>query len=313
VFTNKRDMKTDRTYGGQFYSGSPARLLSIFDIFEFEEIEGNHRASCTPDFEIDLHCDWLYQRMMSEPVLLDPDKDVDPNCAWGVYICIRYNGKEIDIRINDDAYNHLEFFDFIDHVVEAYISFPEDHPKVIYGNDYFDGLITDGHARSVFRGANQFITSDILVERTHVKFLVRNTPDLSYEDYWFIDRMTPLDFFTEYDQKSLEELKQPMLLAVSMRHGLFLSTVYHAVLRMIKAIGFDGYKESFSQEFPHRLLRKLELVVMLYTAETDGYYERDNSIYEGAWPPDWNRETLTIPSRRIRTIEELEKAGILCQ
>jgi len=278
-------MEKDRTYGCQFYASSPKRMLHIFDVFEFEEITGNQRGLCTPDFDIDLHSEY----------------------GWGIYFQISHNGQEIDIRVDEDASNHWNFCDLLDSVSQAYIGFPEDRIYSQYG-DYNDGWMSKGHTRSVFRGANQFITTDLFVERIFVKLLVRNDPDLNYEDNWFYDKETPFDFFCDYNQKTLEELKQPVLLAVQMTHRLFVSTIYHAVLRMIKAIGFDGYKEIFGDEFPHRLLRKLELIVMLFTIEEDGYYDRNHSIYEGNYPK-LDRESLSIPSRRVYTIDELASRG----
>lgn len=259
------------------YPEAPKRQLSIFDVFDF----GTEIYSSYGNWE------------KKEPFAMD----FETYKNWYLALVFTLHKQQFRINFSDCSLQHENFCSFLQHIINAYYKFPDE-------NNFYN--VSKHHHRASFDTGPTILVSDIKPLTNTILFLLRDYPDLEYEDNWFYENMTPYEHFIGYyERKTLANLQAPILLAVEMERRLFIAKVYWAVVKFILHIGFDKYKEFYEEEFPHRLFQKLQLIVMRETPSTWGFWEPNKEQTQDYQPIHF--ETMSIEGRSSYSPEELKE------
>lgn len=228
----------------RFYKEAPQRQLSIFDVFEFEEITyGADEEQFTVQFEY------------------------KTDRIWAV---ISYKEKEVRFYFSEMSGTHFHLQMFLDSIINLFNQFPDEakYVNVFCSNSgftYFGDIVDENkiitqHTRFCESDGPNINTMDLKLRAHKILLLLRINPDLHYEDDWFY-QLSDTEFSLEHKLKSKKDLEDSVLLSISVNYKSFLKKVYEAVKDLKSEVGVIKYKKEFNNDFPEDKLKKLEFII----------------------------------------------------
>ncbi|RYE54207.1 MAG: hypothetical protein EOP48_12795 [Sphingobacteriales bacterium] len=257
----------------------PPEPKSIFDLFDFEKISCNSWSShkhCP--FYItfpEIKAGWFAVRL-----------------SWGGKN-IRYEASNV---LGDGG---------LDPLLEAVIDLL---PHIGQYDKYFKHLRT--HTRFTHDLEPDQYVWDIQSNGSTFKLLLRNYPNLEYEDDRFYHEMDEELLELDYEDITPEIMQKQVIMAVEINQEVFVAKLYIACLKLLEETGEERYKEEWNEEFPLKLLHRLEQYIMFVFPHQSGFWDYSDNDYRNRITGIIGTESFAVVGRKMATVAELKSKGL---
>ena len=151
---------------------------------------------------------------------------------------------------------------------------------------------------------------DIQSNGSNFKLLLRKNPELEYEDHKFYKNQSQVWLDLEYEDITPETMQQQVIMAVEINQEVLVAKLYLACLKLLEETGEERYKEEWDEEFPFKLLHRLEQYIMFVFPYQSGFWDYSDNDYRNRITGRIGSKSFAVVGRKMATVAELKAKGL---